>query len=304
VEINKQQINNLLTGIELEEKEQIKRYRLDEHHSLKSLKSEGLAIHPIRISRKTFGYADYPEFNFRIPFPAETGNFRDGMAIECFCQGEESIKGILLNLDGKQGEFRLFAPDFPEWIEDEGVGIKLSPDTRTSEMMKKAINAIESQAELVALFNTIHSTTTVLTNHDLNSETQISKYVNAKLNESQKNAVNGILNNDKMLLVHGPPGTGKTTTLIESILQLSLRGEKILVSAPSNTAIDNLAIGLLNTSVNFIRVGNNTKVNQQIFPFTPEGKLKNGKQEKEIKKLKIRSEELRKMANQYKRRCW
>ena len=46
--------------------------------------------------------------------------------------GEEPVKGILINLDGKTGEFSLFAPDFPDWIEDDGVGIKLAPDQRTT----------------------------------------------------------------------------------------------------------------------------------------------------------------------------
>jgi predicted DNA helicase len=102
-------------------------------------------------------------------------------------------------------------------------------------------------------------------------------------------------------VLHGPPGTGKTTTLLEGIQQLVKAGQKIMVTAPSNTAVDNIAQGLVATGINFLRIGNNTKVNAAIFPFTPEGKLKESKQEKEIKRLKIRAEEMRKMAYQYKR---
>src|SRR5215210_2980587 len=98
-------IRNLLHCVELEEKEQIKRYSLDQQHTLKSLKKEGLALHPIIITRKNFGYADYPELSFRLAFPAEFNLFRDGAAIECFCQGQEPVKGILISVDGKAGEF-------------------------------------------------------------------------------------------------------------------------------------------------------------------------------------------------------
>ena len=161
MELRHPYIETLLACLDLEELEQTKRFQLDEQHTLKSLKAEGLAIHPIRINRKTFGYADYPELNFRIPFPADTGNFRDGMAIECFCQGEEPIKGMLLNLDGKQGEIRLFAPDFPDWIEEDGVGIKLTPDTRTTTLMKKALNELYLHSNQQSLFNKIHSDQTV-----------------------------------------------------------------------------------------------------------------------------------------------
>lgn len=296
-----QHLKNLLQSIELEEQEQSKRYQINEHHSLKSLKSEGLAIHPIRITRKTFGYAEYPEISFRIPFPIETNSFKDGMAIECFCHGEEPIKGILLSLDGKQGEFRLFAPDFPDWLEDDGVGIKLTPDTRTSSLMRKALAEIPLNSEMHALFHKIHSVDgyvpieITLTNNP-------NSFFNENLNESQKTAVKGILKDDTFVIVHGPPGTGKTTTLIEAILQLCAQGEKILVSAPSNTAVDNIAKGLLNKKVNILRIGNNAKVDALIFPHTPEGKLIESKQDKEIKKIRIRAAEMRKMANQYKRR--
>ena len=117
----------------------MKRFSLDKEHTLRSLKSEGLALHPISVTRKSFGYADYPEISFRLNFPQDTNQFRDGSAIECFIEGEEPVKGILLSLDGKSGEFRLFAPDYPDWIEERGVGIKLSPDHRTTMIMKRGL---------------------------------------------------------------------------------------------------------------------------------------------------------------------
>lgn len=294
-------LKNLLHCIDLEEQEQVKRFQLDAQHSLKSLKSEGLAIHPVRVSRKSFGYAEYPEISFRVQFPVEASNFKDGMAIECFCQGEESVKGILLQFDGRQGEFRLFAPDFPDWIEDNDVGIKLTPDTRTSSFMKEALNDISFNQRSKELFNIIHSPQRHFEHVECSTKSSFS-FFNENLNESQQDAVNGMVVNDGFMIIHGPPGTGKTTTLIEGILQLAAKGEKILVSAPSNTAVDNLAKGLINKKVNFLRIGNNTKIDSQIFPYTPEGKLIESKQDKEIKKLRIRADEMRKMANQYKRR--
>ena len=81
-------IQRLLKCIELEEREQVKRFSLDQQHNLASLKKEGLAIHPISVTRKVFGYADYPEISFRLRFPSETSLFKDGSAIECFITGE------------------------------------------------------------------------------------------------------------------------------------------------------------------------------------------------------------------------
>lgn len=304
------QIQLLLQCINLEEKEQAQRYKLDQQHTLKALKAEGLALHPIIVTRKNFGYADYPEISFKLSFPPEANMFKDGAAIECFMAGEEPVKGILMSLDGKAGEFRLFAPDFPDWVEDDGVGIKLAPDTRTTSIMKKVLNELENNKPLYKLFEQLHSeiaTVSVTSPFDSSSGSLLRvtdtslHFRNQQLNESQQNAVAAITQNDQIVIVHGPPGTGKTTTLIEAVLQLIKTGEKVLISAPSNTAVDNIAKGLIQQGVKLLRVGNTSKVDEMIFSHTPEGRLANSKQQKEIKQLKIRAEEFRKMALKYKR---
>lgn len=288
----------LIACIDLEEKEQVKRFSLDQQHTLKNLKAEGLALHPLIVTRKNFGYADYPEISFRLAFPPETNMFKDGAAIECFISGEEPVKGVLLNLDGKSGEFRLFAPDFPDWIEDNGVGIKLAPDQRTTQIMKTVLNELEANKKQLLLFEQLHegkeSSEKSLQNTSLD-------FRNKRLNESQQQAVKAVVQIDSIVIVHGPPGTGKTTTLIEAILQLIKQGEKVLVSAPSNTAVDTISRGLIAAGVKLLRVGNSSKADEEVFPYTPEGKLFNSKQQKEIKELKKRAEEFRKMALKYKR---
>lgn len=292
------EIERLLTCIDSEEKEQVIRYQLDQQHSLRSLKAEGLALHPIKVNRKNFGYADYPEISFHLPFPAETGNFRDGAAIECFHIGEEPIKGIVLNIDGRAGEFRLFAPDFPEWIEADGVGIKLAPDTRTATIMKNGLSYIEEDPSLLALFEKLHEGGEIENRPPLN---KAPVWKNTHLNTSQQEAIQSILNTERFAILHGPPGTGKTTTLVEAIAHLVSRGEKILLSAPSNTALDHIAKALIKANIQVLRTGNIGKTDPEILPYTLEGKLVNNKEQKEIKELKKRAEEFRRMALKYKR---
>lgn len=291
-------IKHLVECIDLEIKEQEERYRFDLQSGLKQLKSIGAILHPISIIRKAFGYADYPEISFRLPYASDTTNFKDNSAIECFLEGEESIKGTLIRMDGQKGEFRLFAPDFPDWIEDKGVGLKLAPDHFTSKTMKIALSKATENLKVYSLFKEIHGNSNF---GDINNSEMKIKFDNLDLNESQKNAVIGIVQNKNLTLVHGPPGTGKTTTLIESITQLVRQKKRVLVSASSNTAVDNLAKGLLTKELNILRVGNTLKVDDEIYFSTPEGKLQKAKELKEIKKLKIRAEEMRKLSYQYKR---
>lgn len=296
------QIELLLKCIDLEEKEQAQRYSLDQQHTLKQLKAEGLALHPIIVTRKNFGYADYPEISFKLGFPPEANMFKDGASIECFISGEDPVKGTLISLDGKNGEFRLYAPDFPDWMEDDGVGIKLAPDTRTTTIMKKVLNGLENNKPLFRLFEKLHnSADTRPMSRQIESANETIHFQNQKLNASQQQAVRAISQNENITIVHGPPGTGKTTTLVEAIVQLVRNGEKVLVSAPSNTAVDNICRGMIRTGIQLLRVGNTSKVDESIFAHTPEGKLANSKQQKEIKQLKIRAEEFRKMALKYKR---
>jgi len=295
---------SLLTSINLEIKEQNKRYQLDAGVGLKQLKHEGLALHPINVTRKTFGYADYPEITFNLPFYTDTNNFKSNSAIECFIAGEDPIKGVFIGMEGKRGSFRLFAPEFPDWIEDKGVGIKLAPDQYTNQCMIDAVKNIDASLTIQKLFENIHGESKfgdLRTSSIEESKSQAIELSNSQLNTSQINCVKGIIENESLLIAHGPPGTGKTTTLIEGVIQLIKQGKKVVATAPSNAAVDNFAKGLIDAKVKILRVGNSLKVDDLIFQHTSEGRMQNAKEQKEIKRLKIQAEEFRRMALQYKR---
>jgi len=166
--------------------------------------------------------------------------------------------------------------------------------------MKTALNNLVHHKELYQLFEQLHND--AAGSNQFNNKTTVTlSFKNKHLNKSQQQAVEAITQNEQITIVHGPPGTGKTTTLVEAIVQLVKLGEKVLVSAPSNTAVDNIAKGLITHGLKVLRVGNTSKVDETVFQYTPEGKLSNSKQLKEIKQLKIRAEEFRKMALKYKR---
>ena len=116
--------SQLLECIALEIKEQEQRYRLDESVGLKQLKAKGLALHPIKIIRKYFGYADYPELEFVLPFGSEMDAFRPSSAIEFLTEGQEIVRGVFIGGDGRKGAVRLYAPEFPDWTEEKDVVIK------------------------------------------------------------------------------------------------------------------------------------------------------------------------------------
>ena len=93
------------------------------------------------------------------------------------------------------------------------------------------------------------------------------------LNLSQEKAVNRVLRAKEVAVVHGPPGTGKTTTLVEAVYETLRRENQVLVCAQSYTAVDWIAEKLLDRGVNVMRVGNPTRVNDKMLSFTYERKF-------------------------------
>ena len=90
------------------------------------------------------------------------------------------------------------------------------------------------------------------------------------LNATQEDAVNKVLRAKDVAIVHGPPGTGKTTTLVEAIYETLRRESQVLVCAQSNMAVDWISEKLVDRGVNVLRIGNPTRVNDKMLSFTYE----------------------------------
>ena len=90
------------------------------------------------------------------------------------------------------------------------------------------------------------------------------------LNRTQEEAVNNVLHAKDVAIVHGPPGTGKTTTLVEAIYETLQRESQVLVCAQSNMAVDWISEKLVDRGVNVLRIGNPSRVNDKMLSFTYE----------------------------------
>ena len=122
------------------------------------------------------------------------------------------------------------------------------------------------------------------------------------LNASQNEAVNKIIAANELAIVHGPPGTGKTTTLVQAIKELHRRnGKQILVVAPSNTAVDLLSEKLSEEGLNVLRVGNPVRVSERLSALTLDSKMSGHNAMKEMKALKKQAGEYKSLAHKYKR---
>lgn len=95
------------------------------------------------------------------------------------------------------------------------------------------------------------------------------------INETQEQAVNEVLRAKDVAIVHGPPGTGKTTTLVEAIYETLRRESQVLVCAQSNMAVDWISEKLVDHGISVLRIGNPMRVNDKMLSFTYERKFEN-----------------------------
>ena len=102
------------------------------------------------------------------------------------------------------------------------------------------------------------------------------KYLNDSLNEPQKEAICFALSASDVALIHGPPGTGKTTTVVEIIYQLMKKdgpNTRILACGPSNISVDNLVERLAKSKLNIVRLGHPARVLPSVIDHTLDGNL-------------------------------
>jgi len=118
------------------------------------------------------------------------------------------------------------------------------------------------------------------------------QFFNEGLNAYQKQAVSNCLSADDVALVHGPPGTGKTTVLIEIIRQAAARGQRVLATAPSNVAVDNMLEKLLDAGVRCVRLGHPARTMDALRHATLMAQVAEHPDQKTIRDLDQRRERL------------
>ena len=114
----------------------------------------------------------------------------------------------------------------------------------------------------------------------------------SELNESQQEAVKFALSAQDLAIIHGPPGTGKTTTIVELILQSVQRGDKVLACAPSNTAVDNILEKLVANNQRVVRIGHSARVTENLRTYSLDGQIDQHENMQIIREMRREADEL------------
>ena len=201
------------------------------------------------------------EHNFEFGRPVVFFTVDDGSAVIKYFRHTATISYV----DGDR--MVITVPDgFPviDLQNAESLGVQLSFDETSYRLMMEALDrAIKGKGRLGYLRDLFYS-------HQ-KPETFVFQPMHFPyLNSTQEEAVNMVLRAKDVAIEHGPPGTGKTTTMVEAIRETLMRESQVLVCAQSNMAVDWISEKLVDRGINVLRIGNPTRVNDKMLSFTYE----------------------------------
>lgn len=277
--------------------------KLTESTSVAERRANGLAWYPVAIRGTEPSRGDYLNVELeRTTHQDLAHQFRFGMPAALFSNHNtknDRAEGVVTFVGGNRLKLNLFVDELPEWSRDGKLGIDLLFDNNSYNEMQSALKLAAKLNENPEENHLIQ----ILTGRKLHASftEQISDNF-PQLNPSQTEAVKKIVSAQEIAIVHGPPGTGKTTTLVQAIKALiQQNGKQILVVAPSNTAVDLLSEKLADLGLDVLRTGNPARVSEKLLSLTLDRKTSEHQNYKAIKKLKKQAGEYKNMAHKYKR---
>ena len=270
--------------------------------SIPERKSEGICWYPVHLKKSKSAFGDKLIVELERLDSKQSHAFQSGKSVSIFSGSDEynsadnRLNGIINFVKKDVMTVTLHVEELPIWFEKSKIGIDLLFDEGSYREMESALKVTikAEKGRLGELKNILLGQ---------NKAGFLDKPIvpASHLNASQNDALQLISNAQDVAVIHGPPGTGKTTTLIASVLQTLQHQKQVLVCAPSNAAVDYLVEKLIEKHVNTIRIGHPARVDEDILSQTLDAKIALHDSFRDLKSLKKSAESLRKMGQKYKR---
>ena len=270
------------------------------NRSLQDRKREGVSWYPVTINKSFLGTGEKWMFQLARTTDLDQRHFfQSGSSISVFLQDDKkklSASGIITKIRDNTMTLMLNSEDEPDWIYDGKLGVNLLFDESTYDEMEKTLRKLANTTS-----GRVHELMPIL----LGKSTPYFKTKNhiklPGLNDSQNHALNRIREAEDLALVHGPPGTGKTTTLVQCIKETVSEEKQVLVTAASNAAVDLLAEKLSELGLRVLRLGHPARVTEAVVSTTMDARLAQHHDAKMLRDMRRKSEEMRSIGGKYKR---
>lgn len=248
--------------------------KLTEQMGMQRKVKRGDAWFPLQVGKSFYNSLNQTAIEvFRTSDQDIEHNFEFGRPVMFFrSEGSEELKyfsftGTVSYVDGDR--MVVTVPDSAPLLELQQstapIGVQLSFDETSYKLMFEALDRV-----MKAKNNRLAYLRDLFYSHQKAGRFSFEPMKFPWLNPTQERAVNEVLWAKDVAIVHGPPGTGKTTTLVEAINETLMRESQVLVCAQSNMAVDWISEKLVDRGINVLRIGNPTRVNDKMLGFTYE----------------------------------
>ena len=248
--------------------------QISESMGIKRMVARGLAFYPLKLGRSYYNSVNQlvvEAYTAKDEDADEERAFEYGKQVEFFSLSDDKTRhfGFMATVSYCDDARMVIALPNSEALTKisacENLGVQLALDETSYRAMKEALAAVAA-----AKGNRTAYLRDVLGGLVRPEFRSLQPMTFPWLNDSQQNAVNKALASRDVMIVHGPPGTGKTTTLVEAICETINREPQVLVCAQSNTAVDWISKTLVDRGVPVLRIGNPTRVTDEMLAFTYE----------------------------------
>lgn len=273
--------------------------------------NEGKCWYPVTLKRDYIGTGE------RLIIEVERTNhldqphvFQSGKMVSVFSNAKGSpdkhyIGGVINYVRDNTMVITVNGDDLPDWIDENLLGIDLMFDEMAYREMETAMKAIIKAEDMRAaeLRDTLLGYRSPVASATLtgNLQPEAGDQRKTNLNGSQQRALQKVLEAQDVAIIHGPPGTGKTTTLVQAIRQTVALEKQSLVCAPSNAAVDLLVEKLSEQALNVVRIGHPARVTEQSLSKTLDARIASHDHFKELRALRKKMEQVRSQAFKFKR---
>mgnify|MGYP001092979625 CR=1 FL=1 len=301
-----EQLQKLRKLLDIERKADLAHYEKEViMQPLGERRRKGLTWYPLIVQQSGIGMGEkYYVIVERKTHKDDPHAFQPGSLVSLFNhvgEGNKSqrLPGVVSAVWKNSMKITFNVEELPDWIDYGNPGVDMLFDDLSYKEMDIALERVIDAKE-----GRLKEMREILLGREPASFIEAPDYYNdfGFLNESQKEAAIKIATAKDVAIIHGPPGTGKTTTLVQAV-KLTLQDEKqVLVTAPSNTAVDLLTEKLLGKGLKVLRIGNPARVSEELMQHSLETQVTMHDDYRFLKKLRKQAEDFKKMAFKYKRK--